>query len=253
MNPHPPSSDERDPSSNDAASRHPHRIRAMFSAIAGRYDFGNHLLSANVDRWWRRRAAEVLVSPESRRLLDVCCGTGDLALACARRAPRAEAIIGCDFAEPMLHIARAKAARSRARAPRLDFVSADATALPFPDGGFDAAGVAFGLRNLADRLTGLREMARVVRPGGRVLVLEFSTPPNRLARALYLFYFQRLLPRIARIATGSRDYNYLPASVAGFPPPETLAAMMRGAGLCDVRFDLLTGGIAAIHIGRKPG
>lgn len=227
----------------------------MFSRIAPRYDFGNHLLSMNVDRLWRRRAARIGVQSETRRVLDCCGGTGDMALACARRMNLYGKVIGCDFAEPMLRIAKAKFRshlfKAGPRSPSCFVAAADSVALPFADNYFDLATVAFGLRNVADRDAALREMVRVVRPGGRVLVLEFTTPPNPIIRALYLFYFKRLLPAVARIGTGSKEYGYLPASVAEFPSPPQLTALMERAGLTQVRFELQTFGIAAIHWGQK--
>ena len=223
----------------------------MFSALAPRYDFGNHLLSANLDRLWRRRAARLGVGPDTRRVLDCCCGTGDQALACAREMAQGGMVGGCDFALPMLPIARRKIARARPSSA-VAVLASDTLALPFADDSFDLVTISFGLRNLADREAGLREMARVVRPGGQVVVLEFTLPPNRLFRAVYRFYFERLLPWIARIGAGSKDYGYLPASVAEFPGPGRLKAMMESCGFHGVRYRLLTGGIAAIHIGRKP-
>ena len=236
---------------NSGVSRDPKRILTMFSAIAPRYDLGNHLLSFGMDLLWRRRAARAGLGPQTRRILDCCCGTGDLALAFARRigAGRDPLIVGCDFAQPMLAIARDKIRRLGAP---IALAAADTVALPFPDGAFDLVAAAFGLRNLADREAGLREMARVLRPGGAALILEFTTPRNSLFRAIYHFYFRRLLPLAARAATGSNEYGYLPASVAEFPSPGALCVLMERCGLRDARYELLTGGIAAIHTAARP-
>lgn len=221
----------------------PQKIRAMFDQISPRYDFLNHLLSLNTDVLWRRRAAEECGSP--RTALDVCCGTGDLALE-VRGRWRAR-VVGLDFSFEMIRIARAKAKR------RAEFLQGDALHLPFADARFDAATVAFGIRNVVDHRRGIAEMARVVRPGGRVVILEFTLPPNRLVRGGYLLYFSRVLPKIGKmIAHAEVDaYRYLPDSVAQWPMPDALAETMRGCGLRDVRFTLLTLGIAAIHVGVK--
>ena len=226
------------------------RIREMFSEIAPRYDFGNHMLSLHVDSLWRRRAARLLAPAPGERVLDLCCGTGDLALACAREGKDQTSVIGCDFARPMLTLAREKT--RRAGLERVDYATADGLRLPFDDGTFDAVTIAFGLRNLVDWSGGLREMARVVRPGGRILILEFTIPPNRAFRALFFFYFRRLLPWLARMGTGSPDYGYLPASVTAFPTVEPLGKMMEAAGWTQVRWELPTFGIVAIHQGVKP-
>jgi demethylmenaquinone methyltransferase/2-methoxy-6-polyprenyl-1,4-benzoquinol methylase len=217
----------------------------MFDLISPRYDFLNHLLSLNIDVLWRRRAAE-RCGPDPRRILDVCSGTGDLALELRRRW-NCE-VTATDFAFQMLARAQAKGRREGLRVQQ-----ADATRLPFRDGSFDACTVAFGLRNVADMDAGLREMARVVRPGGRVVVLEFATPPPGLFRQGYRFYFTRVLPAIGELIAPSRRgaYRYLPASVESWPQPEELARAFERAGLSGVGFERLTFGIAAVHFGTR--
>ncbi len=220
----------------------PPRIRAMFDRISPRYDLLNHLLSLNADVLWRRRAAALCAG--ARRVLDVCTGTGDLALEVRRRS--GARVAGADFSRRMLRIGRRKAAGA------VGFLAADAARLPFRDGAFDACTAAFGLRNVADPARGIAEMARVVRPGGRVVILEFALPPHPLLRGGYLFYFDRILPCLGRMISGSADaYRHLPDSVRGWPPPPELAAMMSRAGLRGVSFELLTGGIAALHSGAR--
>ena len=223
----------------------PARVRAMFDQISPRYDFLNHLLSFNTDVLWRRRAAARLSAP--RHVLDVCCGTGDLAFEIRRQW--GSEVTGTDFSTRMLKIARHKA-RGAVR-----FGAADTLRLPFHDDSFDASAVAFGIRNVVDSRRGIAEMARVVRPAGQVLILEFTLPANRLLRRGYLLYFGRILPRIGRLIARSEidAYRYLPDSVSRWPRPDELKAEMEGAGLRDVTVDLIFGGIAAIHVGRKPG
>ncbi|MDT7810019.1 MAG: demethylmenaquinone methyltransferase / 2-methoxy-6-polyprenyl,4-benzoquinol methylase [Acidobacteriota bacterium] len=221
----------------------------MFSGIAGRYDLLNHLLSGNVDKRWRRLVARTLqpVLVEGSRVLDVACGTGDLSLV-LDDAGEAQ-VVGLDFCRPMLEIARRKAeADSRA----VPFVEGDALRLPFADETFDAVTIAFGLRNLAGVADGLVELRRILRPGGRVAVLEFSTPVVPGFRALFRFYFTRVLPRIGGLVSGSRGaYEYLPDSVSKFPDQKRLAELMRKAGFESVSYRNLTGGIAALHTGTR--
>ena len=222
----------------------PARIRAMFERISPGYDRLNRLLSLGVDVLWRRRAAARLAG--AGRVLDVCSGTGDLAREIRRRG--AARVVGTDFSPAMLRLARRKGG------PDAPFQAADTLRLPFRDGAFDACAAAFGVRNLADPERGLAEMVRVVRTGGRVLILEFTLPPNPFLRAVYRAYFDHLLPRAARLLApaGAEAYRYLPDSVARWPRPEELKAMMERAGLRDVAFEPLTGGIAAIHLGTRP-
>jgi demethylmenaquinone methyltransferase/2-methoxy-6-polyprenyl-1,4-benzoquinol methylase len=225
-------------------------VERMFSAIASRYDFLNRVLSAGRDRVWRRRAIAATRLPPDGRLVDVCTGTADMALEAARQFPRVQ-IVGVDFSAPMIALGQAKVVRA-GLSDRVQLQVAPAEALPLPDSEFDAATVAFGLRNVPDRLHALREMHRVLRPGGRVVILEFTTPPGRLFRGLYLWYFHRVLPRIGRLVSGhATAYSYLPASVEDFPRPEGLSAWMREAGFSDVSYELLTAGIVAIHVGAK--
>ena len=219
----------------------------MFTAIAPRYDFLNHLLSLNIDRRWRRRAVRRLDwerKPDGT-FLDLCAGTLDLAVTLACAAGFNGSVIGADFVVPML-------ARGRGKAPRIAAVGADALALPFPAASFDGAMVAFGVRNLANLDTGLAEVARVLRRGARFVVLEFATPRFAPLRAAYLFYFRRILPAIGRAVSKHRDaYSYLPESVLEFPEPDALAGRLGTAGFRDVRYELLTGGICAVHYGTK--
>ena len=227
----------------------PLRIRAMFDQISPRYDFLNHLLSLNSDVLWRRRAAALCEG--AKRVLDVCSGTGDMALEIHRRW--GAEVVGSDFAYRMLEIGRIKAAR-RSLADRVRFQQADTLRLPYRDGSFDAATVAFGIRNVVDTERGIREMTRVVRSGGRVVILEFTLPENALLRKGYLAYFGRVLPKIGRMIARSEidAYKYLPDSVARWPQPRELQAMMERAGLGEVTFELVFGGVAAIHTGVKP-
>jgi demethylmenaquinone methyltransferase / 2-methoxy-6-polyprenyl-1,4-benzoquinol methylase len=224
----------------------------MFGAIAPRYDLLNHWLSAGIDRWWRRRTVQLASASGEGPVLDVATGTGDLALAYWRSGGGRVRVVGVDFCRPMLDLGREKIRRAGADGS-LTLLEADALNLPFADGSFEVISIAFGLRNLADPDRGLREMARVCRPGGRVAVLEFSLPTNAAFRAVYGWYFRRVLPRIGQALARNPQgaYNYLPASVGDFFSRETLVAKMEQAGLTDVRCCPLTFGIAAIYVGRK--
>ncbi len=225
-------------------------VERMFSAIAPRYDLLNHLLSAGRDHAWRRAAVRLAALPPSARILDLCTGTADLALEAARQLGQAS-IIGVDVSLPMLRLAALKAEQA-AMARRLRLAAAPAEVLPFADARFDAVMVAFGLRNVVDRQRGLAEMHRVLRPGGRAVILEFTTPPGRLFRAVYLWYFHRVLPLIGGLISGEPSaYAYLPASVAEFPDPHLLSGWMGEAGFRNVSYRLLTAGIVAIHVGTK--
>ena len=225
-------------------------IERMFSAIAPRYDLLNRLLSAGRDRVWRREAIRAARLSPGSRLLDVCTGTADMALEAVRQCPTVS-VAGVDFSEPMLTLGRAKVERA-GQGDRIRLDRASAEALPFPSETFEASCIAFGLRNLADRMAGLREMHRVLRPGGRAVILEFATPPGPLIRRAYLWYFHRILPNIGRLVSGHPSaYAYLPASVAEFPPPEGLAAWLRECGFQLVSYRYLTFGIVAIHVGVK--
>ncbi len=220
----------------------------MFDQISPRYDFLNHLLSLNSDVLWRRRAAERL--GPVRRVLDVCSGTGDMAFEIRRRW--GAEVVGSDFALRMLEIGRLKA-RRRSLDGRVRFQQADTMRLPFRDATFDASTVAFGIRNVLDSARGIAEVARVVRPGGRVVILEFSLPANGLLRRGYLLYFGRVLPRIGRMIARSEidAYRYLPDSVARWPSPDEVKRQMESAGLDDVRYERVFGGVAAIHVGTR--
>src|SRR5213596_4090695 len=222
-------------------------VRGMFTAIAPRYDFLNHLLSLNVDRRWRR-AAVAHLGWEARPdgvYLDLCAGTLDLAATLARARGFRGTVIGADFVVPML-------ARGRGKAERTRPVGADALTLPFADARFDGAMVAFGVRNLADLDAGLAEAFRVLKPGARFVILEFATPSFPPLRALYLFYFRRILPTIGRVVSKHRDaYTYLPESVLAFPEPEALSRRLTDAGFSRVAFERLTGGICAVHYGTR--
>jgi demethylmenaquinone methyltransferase/2-methoxy-6-polyprenyl-1,4-benzoquinol methylase len=228
------------------------RVRQMFADIAGSYDRINHLLSFNVDRYWRRRTVRLVPPRAGTRILDVCTGTGDLALAYHRAAGGQTEIVGADFCHQMLVIGRDKGARAGANGS-VTFVEADAMALPWADDQFDIVCVAFGLRNVADTDAGLAEMARVCAPEGRVAVLEFSSPTRQPMKAMYLWYFRYVLPRIGQLASRSRGgaYSYLPQSVGEFPQGEALVARMRAAGLTEVTCRGLTLGIATLYVGRK--
>ncbi len=233
------------------------RIREMFSEISPRYDFLNHALSGGTDVYWRWRTVRAAGIKPGDPVLDVCTGTGDLALAFWKkyRTP----VVGSDFTHAMLEIANEKSApllakQPSANAPSLAFLEADTQRLPFADDSFQIVSVAFGLRNVADTRAGLREMLRVCRPGGKVMVLEFSLPGNRLIRSGYQWYFRHILPRIGQLFATNRHaaYNYLPQSVSEFPYGEALAEIMRGCGMQPVTWTPLTLGVATLYCGTKP-
>ena len=240
----PPASEVLSPAGGQAKRSY---VRDMFTAIAPRYDFLNHVLSLNIDRRWRRRAVARLdweARPDGT-YLDVCAGTMDLAAELARQAGFRGSVVGADFVVPML-------VRGRGKASRAVPVAADALTLPFPDASFDGAMVGFGLRNLADLDAGLREAARVLKPGARFVVLEFTTPRFAPLRAVYLLYFRHVLPAVGRVVSKHTDaYTYLPESVLAFPDPDAFAARFAAAGFRDVRYDVLTGGICALHHGAR--
>jgi demethylmenaquinone methyltransferase/2-methoxy-6-polyprenyl-1,4-benzoquinol methylase len=230
---------------NVSAKDHARRVREMFARISGRYDLLNHLLSANIDKRWRRVLFEKLrtLIPAEAAILDVACGTGDLTVALFENT--GARVIGLDFCRPMLDLAAQKY-------PLLSFVEGDALQLPFGDAAFDAVTIGFGLRNLSSVEAGLSELRRVLRPGGRVAILEFSKPAIPGFRLLVTAYCNHLLPRIGGIISGSRSaYRYLPESVSRFPDQQTLADLMRTAGFDEVEFRNLTGGVVALHIGRR--
>jgi len=228
------------------------QIRNMFSAIAYRYDLLNHLLSLNIDKLWRQQAVGKLagVLRKSDGLcLDLCCGTGDLALTMSRNS--AAQIIACDFSHPMLQLSRQKISK-RNQSGRIRIIEADGLKLPFRSQAFDAVAIAFGLRNLEGVTAGLMEMARVLKPGGTLVVLEFSKPTNALLDKLFQFYFFRILPQIGRLLSRHEDaYSYLPRSVRQFPDQMELAKTLNHCGFDKVNYLNLSGGIAAIHWGEK--
>ncbi|MEM0925370.1 MAG: bifunctional demethylmenaquinone methyltransferase/2-methoxy-6-polyprenyl-1,4-benzoquinol methylase UbiE, partial [Planctomycetota bacterium] len=229
------------------------RVREMFRQIAPRYDLMNHLLSLNIDKLWRRAAVKRLRIQPDHPVLDVCTGTGDLALAIANTAPKNVEVVGSDFCHAMLEIAREKRKPGSPTA-EVDFLEADSQQLPFGNDRFQCVTVAFGLRNVADTDLGLREMTRVCRPGGQVMVLEFSRPNLLGLRQLYGVYFSKVLPRIGQwFARNDKSaYEYLPQSVGMFPDGQALADRMEAAGLTDVRFTPLTFGVCTIYEGTKP-
>jgi demethylmenaquinone methyltransferase/2-methoxy-6-polyprenyl-1,4-benzoquinol methylase len=228
------------------------RVRRMFGEIAGRYDFLNHLLSLNVDRYWRWRTVRRVPPSAEGPILDLCTGTGDLALAYYRASGGRTRIVAADFCHPMLVVGDRKRRDAGANG-QLAFVEADAQRLPFPDNYFSIVCVAFGLRNVTDTDRGLAEMTRVCRPGGKVAVLEFSLPRWQPFRAVYGWYFRNVLPRIGQALARNRQeaYHYLPASVGEFPSGEALAERLRRAGLAEVVFFPLTLGVATLYVGTK--
>jgi demethylmenaquinone methyltransferase/2-methoxy-6-polyprenyl-1,4-benzoquinol methylase len=219
------------------------QVRAMFDRIAGFYDLMNSVMTAGLHHRWRARAADLAALEPGDSALDVACGTGDLAIELARRVGTGGEVIGSDFAEEMLE-------RARAKAPELAWEWGNALELPYADGEFAAATVGFGARNFSDLDRGLAEMARVVRPGGRVVVLEITSPTRPPLSTFYRLWFDRAVPMIGRLAGDPEAYSYLPDSVKRFPGPHELAARMDRRGL-DVRYILTAGGIIALHAGTR--
>jgi demethylmenaquinone methyltransferase/2-methoxy-6-polyprenyl-1,4-benzoquinol methylase len=245
------------------------QVRAMFDRISGVYDLMNTAMTAGLHHRWRARAGELAAVGPGSRVLDVATGTGDLAIELARRVWPGGEVVGIDFAEAMLARARAKAPSAKPPSVQPRFQWGDALELPFGDDSFDAATVGFGARNFADLGRGLAEMTRVVRPGGRVVVLEITTPARFPLSLFYRQWFDRVVPVLGRLAGGivrllarlgrsgskaqiAEAYTYLPNSVKRFPSPRALAAEMERAGLCDIRYLLTAGGIVAIHVGTVP-
>jgi demethylmenaquinone methyltransferase/2-methoxy-6-polyprenyl-1,4-benzoquinol methylase len=224
----------------ESGTLEPDAVRGMFDRIAPVYDLMNHVMTAGLDRRWRRLAASEVVWPGDR-VLDSCCGTGDLAVEDERRGGR---VVGLDFSEPMLE-------RARKKSGAIEWVQADALALPFEDASFDAATVGFGVRNLADLEGGLGELARVLRPGGRLAVLEITRPKGPL-KPFFRLWFDVLVPFAGRVLPGGKAYTYLPASVRRFPGPDDLSTLLERAGFDDVRYRLLGGGSVALHVGTRP-
>lgn len=227
-------------------------VRAMFDAIAPRYDLLNRLLSFGIDRRWRTFAVRQLQVPAGGWVLDVATGTGDVALEIAAQTPPTVRIVGSDFTQGMLVHGLDKIRRSPFR-ERIALVNAPCEALPHPDAVFDGVTIAFGIRNVIDRPAGLREMFRVLRPGGKVVILEFSNPRSRLFKALYYCYFRRLLPLIGGLLSQRSAYQYLPDSVLEFPDQEQFAGLMAAAGFSQLQHFDLTCGIATVYVGVRPG
>ena len=215
----------------------PEGVRSMFDRIAPVYDAMNRLMTAGLDQRWRETTAAAVVRPGDR-VLDVCCGTGDLALAAARAGGR---VVGLDFSTPMLE-------RARRKSSEIEWVEGDALALPFADGSFDAVTIGFGLRNLPNVERGLAELRRVLRPGGRLAILEITRPTGVLA-PFYRFWFDGVIPLAGKVLPGGSAYSYLPASVRRFPAPDRLAKLLDEEGLAEIRWRLFAGGIVALHTG----
>jgi demethylmenaquinone methyltransferase/2-methoxy-6-polyprenyl-1,4-benzoquinol methylase len=221
------------------------QVRAMFDRIARVYDLMNSLMTAGLHHRWRERAADLAAVAQGGRALDVASGTGDLAVELARRVGPTGTVVGSDFSEAMLDQARRKSSA-------VTWEWANALELPYPDDGFDAATVGFGARNFSDLDRGLAEMTRVVRPGGRVVILEITTPQRLPLSTFFSIWFDRIVPALGRLAGDPDAYAYLPSSVKRFPAPEALAGRMAAAGLTDVRWILTAGGIIALHVGTVP-
>jgi len=233
-----------------AELKHARAVREMFSGIAPKYDFLNHFLSLNIDKRWRKLVAqhlENILNEPNALVLDVACGTGDLAIE-LQTSGKAK-IFGTDFCRPMLEVASDK---NKKKSFTIPYLEADGMNLSFADNTFDAVTIAFGLRNFSNWQNGLRELSRILKKGGKIVVLEFSTPILPGFRQAFQFYFSNILPRIGGTVSGSRGaYEYLPNSVSKFPDQKNLALMMRETGFSDVEYKNLTGGIAAIHTGTK--
>lgn len=239
------------------------RIRSMFASVSHRYDFLNHLLSLNQDKRWRKKAVEMSGLEPAGRVLDVCAGTADLSIAYSRALTSGGVVIGADFCPEMLVIGKRKISSTgngsqsvptdRAGS-RIGLIVADTLSLPFEDGMFDVVSVAFGIRNVSDYEAGIMEMTRVAKPGGRVVILEFSMPGNRLFGALYTLYFTRVLPVIGRVVSrsGNDAYTYLPDSVMEFPSGTEMCGVMERCGLARVSATELSLGIVSLYIGHKP-
>jgi demethylmenaquinone methyltransferase / 2-methoxy-6-polyprenyl-1,4-benzoquinol methylase len=235
----------------DAGRLEAEQVRSMFDRIAKVYDPLNTAMTAGLHHRWRERAADLARVGPGSRVLDVATGTGDMAIELARRVAPAGEVVGSDFSEGMLALAREKAAKRAAAGdlvqPRFEW--ADALELPYPEGSFDAATVGFGARNFSDLPRGLAEMVRVVRPGGRVVILEFTTPSRLPLSLFYRLWFDRIVPLLGRVAGDAEAYTYLPNSVKRWPSPELLAAELERAGLREIGYVLTAGGILTIHFG----
>jgi demethylmenaquinone methyltransferase/2-methoxy-6-polyprenyl-1,4-benzoquinol methylase len=224
--------------------------KRLFSAIAGRYDFLNHLLSLNIDKRWRRKLVEIAGAGEDQSILDVCTGTGDLAIRFAKAKEKSR-LWGVDQSQEMLHLARRKIGQKKL-SDRIKLLEADALKLPFQDGYFDIVGVAFGLRNIGQHQRAIREMVRVLKKGGRLLILEFSPPGGNLFSRTYRFYLNNSIQAVGGIISGSSDaYRHLSCSIAEFPQPEEIVRLMEQEKLKNIRLISLTGGIVCIYRGEK--
>jgi demethylmenaquinone methyltransferase/2-methoxy-6-polyprenyl-1,4-benzoquinol methylase len=231
----------------------PARIAGMFDAIAGRYDLLNTVLSAGLDRYWRRRAIKSLALNGRERVLDVCTGTADVAMAAGRATPGAARVVGVDFAGAMLQRGLVKVTDA-SLASRVTLVRGDAMQLPVASSAVDAATIAFGIRNVQDPVVACREVLRTLRPGGRLAILEFGLPVIPAVRPLYLWYFNHILPRIGRaVSQHTAAYDYLPQSVEAFPWGEQFAAVLREAGFVEVKANPLAFGIVYLYTGQRPG
>jgi demethylmenaquinone methyltransferase/2-methoxy-6-polyprenyl-1,4-benzoquinol methylase len=236
-----------------STSKEPAKIAGMFDAIARRYDTLNHLLSAGLDKRWRRRAVRALRLTGTERVLDMCTGTGDLAVEAATSpGGQAAGVVGIDFSGEMLKLALAKT-RRLGLDDRIRLARGDATRMPVPDQEFDAATVAFGIRNVQDPEQACREFWRVLKPGGRLAILEFGSPQLPGLRAIYLWYFKRVLPLVGKlISRHGEAYSYLPASVAEFPTGRAFAAILTRAGFADVRSRTMTFGVVYLYLAERP-
>lgn len=227
------------------------QVNSMFDRIAGRYDLLNSVMTAGLHHAWRTRAVDCAGVSPGDSVLDICCGTGDLSLELAGRVSPGGRVVGCDFSEPMLDLAREKAARVGAESVRFEW--ADALDLPYDDNRFDAVTVGFGVRNFADRDQGLREMVRVLKPGGRLVILEFTEPQRPPFSTFYSLWFDRIVPVLGRLTPNPEAYSYLAESVHSFPDPPGLASKLDAAGFERIRWLLTAGGILAIHSGIARG
>lgn len=226
------------------------QVQGMFNRVAGKYDLLNSVMTAGLHHAWRSRAVDSVAVGPGDVALDVCCGTGDMTLELAHRVGPGGSVVGCDFSESMLDIAREKAHADGASNARFEW--ADALRLPYDEGRFDAVTVGFGVRNLADLDRGLAEMARVLRPGGRLAILEITQPTRPPLSTFFSLWFDRIVPLLGRLTPNPEAYSYLPDSVRSFPAPRALAEKMDAAGFVRIRWSILAGGIIAIHGAVKP-